>query len=246
MPSVTIGRVFRHVAGTTALVIALTSALAGCGDDGGTLSQAREYAREPGNQIAEQARTAMQDIDTVHVEGEVLDPSGTKISIDLDVSAKGTCLGTVDIGDGEIALRAIGGSAWYQGDEAFWKSIAPGETEGERIAEQVGDKWVALDGELASLRAFCSIGSLTDQMVPEEAEAQAIGPAMVHRTPAVQLDITHGENESRTYVVASEPHRIVKWTQGSAGELRFSDFDKEFHVEEPGADVVFDLSELEK
>lgn len=246
MASATIGRVFRHVVPTTALVLALTSALAGCGDDGGTLSEAREYAREPGNQIAEQARTAMSDIDTVHVEGEVLDPKGTKIVIDLDVSGKGSCLGTVSIGDGEISLRATGGSAWYQGDEEFWKSIAPGESEGKRIAERVGDKWVALEGELASLRAFCSIDSLTGQMAPPEAEAQAVGPAMVQRTPTVQLDVTHGETESRTYVVASEPHRIVKWTQGSAGELRFSDFDKEFHVEEPAADEVFDLAKLEK
>ncbi|WP_141778875.1 hypothetical protein [Nocardioides albertanoniae] len=237
---------FRPVVPATALIIALTSALAGCGDDGGTLSQAREYAREPGNRIAEQARAAMHDIDAVHVEGEVLDPSGTKITIDLDVSAKGSCLGTVDIGDGQISLRAIGGSAWYQGDEDFWKSIAPGKSEGKEIADRVGDKWVALEGELASLRAFCSIDSLTAQMAPAEAEAEAIGPAMVYRTPTVQLDVTHGETQSRTYVVASEPHRIVKWTQGSAGELRFSDFDQEFHVEEPAAADVFDLAELEK
>ncbi|MGH3352075.1 MAG: hypothetical protein ACRDPS_15515 [Nocardioides sp.] len=237
---------FRHALPATALIIALTSALAGCGDDDGTLSQAREYAREPGNHIAEQARSAMHDIDTVHVEGEVLDPKGTKILIDLDVSAKDTCVGTVGIGDGEISLRSIGGSAWYQGDEAFWKSIAPAKGEGERIAKRVGEKWVALDGELASLRAFCSIDSLTAQMVPPEAEAQAIGPAMADGSPTVRLDVTHGETESRTYVLASEPHRILKWTQGSSGELRFSDFDKEFHVEEPPADEVFDLAELEE
>lgn len=231
---------------TTVLIVALTSALAGCGGEEGSLSQARDYAKEPGNQIAEDARTAMHDIDTVHVEGDVLDSQGTKITVDLDVSAEGACVGTVSIGEGEISLRAISDSAWYQGDEAFWKSIAPAKGAGQRIAKRVGDKWVKLEGELASLRAFCSIDSLTAQMVPPEAEAETIGPAMAAEGPAVRLDVTHGETESRTYVLASEPHRIVKWTQGSSGELTFSDFDKEFHVEEPPADEVFDLAELEK
>ena len=231
---------------TTALIVALTSALAGCGDEEGSLSQAREYAKEPGNQIAEDARAAMHDIKTVHVEGDVLDSESTKITVDLDVSADDACVGKVSIGDGQISLRSIDGSAWYQGDEEFWKSIAPAKGEGERIAKRVGEKWVKLEGELASLRAFCSIDSLTDQMVPAEAEAQAIGPAMAADGPAVRLDVTHGETESRTYVLASEPHRIVKWTQGSSGELTFSDFDKEFQVEEPPADEVFDLAELEK
>ncbi|MFI5622479.1 hypothetical protein ACIA03_03345 [Nocardioides sp. NPDC051685] len=237
---------FRHAVLKTALILALTSALAGCGDTEGSLSQARDYAKEPGNQIAEDARTAMHDIDTVHVEGDVLDSEGTKITIDLDVSAEDACVGRVSIGDGRISLRSIAGSAWYQGDEEFWKSIAPDKGEGERIAKRVGDKWVKLEGELASLRAFCSIDSLTAQMVPAEAEAQAIGPAMAAEGPAVRLDVTYGETESRTYVLASKPHRIVKWTQGSSGELTFSDFDKEFQVEEPAADEVFDLAELEK
>lgn len=231
---------------TTALTVALTSALAGCGDEEGSLSRAREYAKEPGNQIAEDARTAMHDIKTVHVEGDVLDSESTKITVDLDVSAGDACVGKVSIGDGQISLRSIDGSAWYQGDEEFWKSIASAKGEGERIAKRVGEKWVKLEGELASLRAFCSIDSLTAQMVPPEAEAQAIGPAMAAEGPAVRLDVTHGETESRTYVRASEPHRIVKWTQGSSGELTFSDFDKEFQVEEPAADEVFDLAELEE
>ncbi|MBC7278764.1 hypothetical protein [Nocardioides sp.] len=236
----------RHAVLTTALTVALTSALAGCGEEEGTLSQARDYANEPGNQIAEHARTAMHDLDTVHVEGDVLDSEGTKITVDLDVSAEDTCVGKVSIGEGEISLRAIAGSAWYQGDEEFWKSIAPAKGEGERIAKRVGDKWVKLEGELASLRAFCSIDSLTAQMVPAEAEAQTVGPAMAAEGPSVRLDVTHGDTESRTYVLASEPHRIVKWTQGSSGELTFSDFDEEFQVEEPAAGEVFDLAELEK
>ncbi|WP_328528506.1 hypothetical protein OG984_23020 [Nocardioides sp. NBC_00368] len=237
---------FRQAVLTTALIVALTSALAGCGEGEGTLSQARDYAKEPGNQIAEDARAAMHDIRTVHVEGDVLDPEGTKITVDLDVSAEDSCVGKVSIGDGEISLRSIAGSAWYQGDVEFWKAIAPAKGEGERIAKRVGKKWVKLEGEMASLRAFCSIDSLTAQMVPAEAEAQAIGPAMAADGPAVRLDVTHGETESRTYVLASEPHRIVKWTQGSSGELTFSDFDKEFQVEEPAPREVFDLAELEK
>ncbi|MEI7055019.1 hypothetical protein WBG06_04315 [Nocardioides sp. CCNWLW239] len=237
----------RHAVPTTVLIVALTSALAGCGgEEEGSLSQARDYAKESGNQIAEDARTAMHAIDTVHVEGDVLDSEGTKITVDLDVSADDTCAGKVGIGDGEISLRSIDGVAWYQGDKEFWRSVAPAKGAGDRIAKRVGEKWVKLEGELASLRAFCSIDSLTAQMVPPEAEAEAVGPTMSADGPAVRLDVTHGETESRTFVLAAEPHRIVKWTQDGSGELVFSDFDKEFEVVEPAADEVFDLAELEK
>lgn len=231
---------------TTTFIAALTCALVGCGEEEGRLSQAREYAKQPGNQIAEDAREAMHDIDTVHVEGDVLDSEGTKITVDLDVSADDTCAGKVGIGDGEISLRSIDGSAWYQGDNEFWRSVAPAKGAGDRIAKRVGDKWVRLEGELASLRAFCSIDSLTAQMVPAEAEAEALGPAMAAEGPSVRLNVTHGGTESRTSVLASDPHRIVKWTQDGSGELTFSDFDKEFEVVEPAADEVFDLAELEK
>lgn len=217
--------------------------LSGCGDDNGSLSQAQDYAKSPGADIADQARAAMKDLETAHLKGNVLDPDGTRVLLDLDVSSKGSCKGTIGVGDGTIELRAIGGSAWYRADEAFWSSIAPGD--GKRIAKKVGDRWVKLGGQLASLRSFCSITSLTGQMLPESAKIRSAGPAMVQTVPTVRLDVTRGDDSSRAYVIGAEPHRIARFTQGATGELDFSGFDKRFDVVAPQKSQVYDLKKLE-
>ena len=112
----------------------------------------------------------------------------------------------VSIGDGEISLRATGGSAWYQGDEEFWKSIAPGESEGKRIAERVGDKWVALEGELASLRAFCDSDGIDSE--PEDLTTELFRR---YETWLLALPLAtprHGRAERHTCAVAAgQGHR---------------------------------------
>lgn len=228
---------------TLGLTLALTG-VAGCGDDNGSLSQARDYAKTSGGTIADEARAAMKDLKSVHIDGNVLEPDGTRVLLDLDVSGQSSCKGTIHVGDGKIELRAIGSGAWYRADETFWTSIDAGD--GKRIARKVGKRWVKLSGELGTLRTFCSIDSLTAQMLPAQATIKSSGPAMVDAVPTVRMEITRGQDSSRAYVVGAAPHRIAWFTQGQTGELKFKDFNKSFDVTAPAAGQVFDLKKLEK
>lgn len=233
----------RHVLTATAVVIALLSA-AGCGDGNGSLSQARDYAESPGSTIAKQAREAMAGLKAVHIDGDVLEPDGTRVLLNLDTTHQGSCKGTISVGDGKIDLRAVGSSAWIRADQTFWDSIAPGQ--GKRFAKKIGTRWVALSGQLSTLRSFCNIDSLTNRLLPESATIKSLGPAMVSAVPTVRLEVTHGEDSGGAFVVAADPHRIARLTQGDTGQLDFSDFDEEFAVVAPTSGQIFDLKGLEK
>jgi hypothetical protein len=227
-----------------ALLAVVTVGLAGCGDDvgGGSLSQAQDYAKHSGSAIAADARKAMRSLDTMHVAGE-LSQDGNTVSVDLSVSGTGECSGTIGVGAGSIELRSVGGRAWYRADEAFWRVEAPDQA--AEIARKVHGRWVPLAGQLASLRSFCSIDTLTDQMLSSSATIEAAGAAMVGTRPVVRLAVEEGGTTTTAYVDAAEPHHVLRMTRGKQGDLAFSDFDEKFTVDAPDPKDVFKLKKLD-
>lgn len=225
----------------TAVVI-LALALAGCGGDDGPLTRARDYAKGSGSAIASDARKAMQGLDAMHVAGQV-SQGGNTVSVDLSVSGKGECSGTIGVGAGSIELRSVGGRAWYRADAAFWKVEAPDQA--AEIARKVNGRWVPLAGELASLRTFCSIDAITEQMLSTQATVHTGGAVMVGSTPTVRLLVDRAGTSTSAYVLSATPHYVVRMTRGTHDELTFSDFDKAFTVKAPDPKDVFDLNNLE-
>lgn len=217
-------------------------ALVGCGGDVGPLSRALDYAKGSGTSIAADARSAMRGLDDMHVAGQV-SQGGNTVSVDLAVSGKGECSGTIGVGDGSIELRSVGGRAWYRADAAFWKVEAPDQA--AEIAKKVNGRWVPLAGQLASLRTFCSIDAITDQMLNKQASIKTGGAVMVGNTPTVRLLVQQRSTSTSAYVLASKPHYVVRMTRGGDGELTFSAFDKSFTVKAPDPKDVFDLQDLE-
>ena len=216
--------------------------LAGCGDSSdGSLTQARDYAAHPAASIATDARTAMRSLGSMHVAGQI-SQGGNTVSVDLSVSDQGECTGTIGVDAGSIELRRIGGHAWYKADDAFWRVEAPGQA--AEIASKVNGRWVPLTGELASLQAFCSIDSITDQMLSSSASVKTGGAAMVGARPTVLLTATHGGNTTTAYVVAAKPHYVLRMTRGTQGELTFSDFGEKVTVTAPDPRDVVDLKDL--
>lgn len=235
-----------------ALVVGLLTAAgllltaAGCGGSDDTIEHAKDYAKSDGADIAKDARKAMSGLTTMHVAGTIKQGSDT-IALDLSVSRSGSCTGTIGVGDGSIELRSVGGKAWYKADLGFWKAEVGAEA--ASVAKAVGDRWVVLSGDLASLRSFCRIDSLTDQMLDTKASVRSEGAAMVGTTPTVRLSLTQGSLASAAYVQAAEPHYILRITRGTgdkAGQVDFSAFDDKFDVEAPAPKDVFDPATVSK
>ena len=237
-------RVSRTLAGS--LVVGLLLIASGCGGGGDTIEQARDYAKKDGADIAKEARSAMSGLQTMHVAGTIVQ-GGDTIALDLSVSKSGACTGTIGVGDGSIELRSTGGQAWYKADLAFWKAEVGSEA--EKVAKAVGDRWVVLSGDLASLRSFCRIDSLTGQMLDAKASIQSQGAAMVGSTPTARISVTQPGVESAAYVKASDPHYVLRIVRGAAGksgkaddkagQVDFTGFDQKFTVVAPDPQDVF-------
>ncbi|MEX0426045.1 hypothetical protein AB3X52_00315 [Nocardioides sp. DS6] len=241
-------RVSRTLAGCL-VVTGLLLATSGCGGDDDSIGHAKDYAKTDGADIAKDARAAMGRLRTMHVAGTITQ-GGETIALDLSVSQDGSCAGTIGVGDGSIELRSAGGRAWYKADLAFWKAEVGSEA--AEVAKAVGDRWVVLSGDLASLRSFCRIDSLTSQMLGAKASYESQGAAMVGTTPTARISIEQsstGQNStgqsdlhSTAYVKASDPHyvlRIVRGTGKAAGQVDFSAFDQKFTVEVPATKDIF-------
>lgn len=232
--------VARLAAAAVLVGVALVSA--GCGSDDGTLSQAQVYAKKSAGTIAADARKAMRGLEFMHVAGQVRH-GGTTISVDVSVSGKGECTGTIGLGAGSIELRSTGDRAWYNADAAFWRVEAPRQA--TQITRKVNGRWVPLAGRLASLRTFCSIDALTRGMLNSAATTSSSGATMVGARPTVRLLVKRGGANTTAYVLASQPHYVLRMTRGKQGDLTFSDFDEPFSVAAPDPKDVFDLGRLQ-
>jgi len=236
----------RTLIGTLAGVVGLALAVSGCGAGDDTIAHAKDYAKSDGSQIAADARTAMAGLKTMHVAGTIRQ-GNQSIALDLSVSRDGSCLGTIGVGKGSIQLRSVGGKAWYKADLGFWKAEVGAEA--QSVAKAIGGRWVVLSGDLASLRSFCRIDSLTSQMLSPKASIDTQGAAMVGATPTVRIAISGAGVPTAAYVKASDPHYVLRIVRGSgdkAGQVDFSSFDAAFTVKAPAADDVVDPASIAK
>ncbi len=226
-------------------VIAALVLTAGCGgkdDDGGD----SDFAKQSGDKIAAQAKADMKDLDEVRFSGEITS-EGDTITLDLQASSAGDCVGSIGLGGGSADILAKDGTNWFKPDEAFWRANA-GDT-ADAIITAVGDKWV-LDTD-SNFAQFCDLDAFFDNLFKNDADSsgyKTTGTDELDGDKVVKVEQTDDKGSSVGYVLVEDDHYLVKLerTEGDEpGHLDFSDFDKEFDVTAPGDDEVIDLSTLQ-
>ena len=224
---------------TTAITTAIAAALTGCGDDDGGDSSA--FAEESATDIVEAAKTAMGELESVHLEGEIT-TDGSTITMDLSPSTSGNCEGSVSIDGGGLEVLQVDGDSWFKADAAFWQQQAPDQA--DQIIAAVGDKWV-IDAE-GQFTSFCDLQSFLDEIIEDDDDSDTFekdGTDEVDGEEAVKIT----GDDSTAYIATDEPHYILK-LEGSGeedeGAMTFSAFDEEIDVEAPAEDDTIDLAQL--
>ena len=223
-----------------AVGIAVAAAMTGCGgdDDGGGDS---DFADEKPADIVEAATTAMGELDSLRISGEMAseDQSGT---IDIQLSNDGDCTGSLSFDQsGTIEILGVDGDRWFKGDEEFWSSTGIPDT------SVVLDKWVSdAQGDFAE---FCTVEDFVGGLFEDESdeEYETKGTETVDGDEAVVIEQDDAEDGVSTgYVLVDEPHYMVKIEKegDEGGSVAFTDFNEEFEVTAPSDDEVVDLSQL--
>ncbi|WP_121257204.1 hypothetical protein [Nocardioides ferulae] len=227
--------------------IGTAALLAGCGSDDGDSAEGDDgFADRPADEIVETAKSAMQDLSSVHVAGEV-STDGTVIGMDIRLSDEGECSGTMDVGaEGVVEVVSTGGESWFRADEAFWT------TAGIPADQQalVLDKWVVdSEGDFAE---FCDLDELIGDLFDNDDEsAEKFTVKGTEELDGEEVVVIEQDDEeegvSTGYVQAGGEHYMVKIekTEGEdTGSVTFTEFGEDVEVEAPAEDEVVDLNTL--
>jgi hypothetical protein len=228
-------RIGLAVAGISALAV-----LTACGGS--------DFADESADTIVKASKDDMGDLKAVKVSGD-LTTDGQAISIDLQVNSDGDCTGSLGIGDGSAELLGVGGSTWMRPDESFWRSSAGDNA--DQVIGIVGDKWVVVPDDQDSIKQFCDVDDLLDQLLKDESDDSTYsknGTDTVDGDDVVKIDNEDPQDGTSTgYVLVDDPHYLVKIekTDGKdTGTVTFSAFDEDFDVTAPADNEVIDLDNL--
>lgn len=208
-----------------------------------------DFADESADTIVKASKDDMGDLKAVKVSGSIT-TSGQAISIDLQANSDGDCTGSLGIGDGKAELLGVKGDTWMKPDEAFWRSFA-GDSADQVIAI-VGDKWVVVPDDQDSIKQFCDVDQLLDQLLADDSSDDATftknGTDSVDGDDVVKVDReSDKDGKSTGYVLVDDPHYLVKVEKTSGddtGSISFSSFNDEFDVTAPADGDVIDLSNL--
>lgn len=228
------------VLATSTVCLAALSACGSATDDGAASGKpsstpSTSYATTAPKTIVADATAAMAQISTMHVTGTVTD-EGATYDVDLVVTGKRECSGTLSVGGATVKVRAIGGKSWFNGDKAFWTSqgadAAMTATAGKWVDSTDFNMFAAMCKPAYYLKAVDD-GAMTG--------LRTTGTSTVDGTDTVTLSGANGAGTFTAEVATDEPHRLLEVTAKPGGTLAFGDFDKPFTATAPGADEVVQI-----
>ena len=245
--------------------------LAGCGSsssDTAASTAASDAAAQPPNgveklpakEILTKSQAAAKAASSVTVTGTIAE-GGEETSFDLVLGADAS-EGTFTTNGAELSIVIVDGKSYFKAPGDGWATLlgsagAEGRAAGEKIASQVGDKWLLLPADPESLddaggllgTVLATFGELfqkdgfLEAMLTPDGGATVKGTGDANGTPVVFLEGATGEGTLAIQTVG-EPYPVQIKGDGaeSAGEITFSDWNAPVSVTAP-TDVV-DISQL--
>jgi len=200
---------------------------AGTGSSTAPSDPAAAYAAEPMSQIQKDAETAWDQMTSVHFSGSAK-VAGKLAQMELSMSRKGACTGTMTIGGGHVKILSNGTHAYLNGDAGFYRAVIGAAADGSGI-DAVAGKWVT-GFPMAMAKQMCPAGQmfgLADKgSINDEGTATPGTP--VGGVPTV--DVSDGRMQ--VVVAATAPHYILSVTEG-AQHFTFSAFNRPVTVTPP-------------
>jgi hypothetical protein len=220
----------------SALIVASTFALVGCGgSDGGSDEGVADLSTT--KQLAAAKKQLAQE-DFVTIEGKGTDKeAGTELEVDLSFAGK-TASGSIHFSGLELELLKTNGKAYFKADKKFFESSgAPAQ-----VMEQIGDKWVVIDANdqtFAEMASFVDKKSFTGELLKPDGKVTKGKDKKVNGVDCVALKSSDGT----LYLDKKNGRPISIVSSKGEGTLDFS-YDKVDAAEAPSSDEVVDLATL--
>jgi len=247
------------------------AALAGCGSsssDTAASTAASDAAAQPPNdveklpakEILTKSQAAAKAASSVTATGTITE-GGEETSFDLVLGADAS-EGTFTTNGAELSIVVVDGKSYFRAPGDGWATLlgsggAEGRAAGEKIASQVGDKWLLLPADpeslddaggllgtvLATFGALFQKDGFLEATLAPDGGATVTGTGDANGTPVVFLEDATGEGTLAIQTVG-EPYPVQVKGDGaeSAGEISFTNWNAPVNVTAP-TDVL-DIGQL--
>ncbi|MPY54564.1 hypothetical protein [Streptomyces acidicola] len=246
------------------IAAAATATLTGClpGTDkadsqstAGSQSKADSKPKEPfaglaGGEIAERAMEATRSASSLRLTGEMQDDqSDGTIQMDIALSKKGECAGTMSLdSEGKLELIKTGDTLYMKYDEDFLRAQGTEETDSEAEVDAVVDmlagKWTKMSttgSDADDLTDLCDLDSALSEFENIDSNAERGETTTVDGTPAIVLNEREGKDRSTVYVATEGKPYLLRAVSKSAkdpGDITLSDYNKPVPAEAPKGKVL--------
>ena len=215
-----------------AVLLTASLGLAACG--GGDDDSVADLSA---TKILAKTNTAVADAEDITVKGEGAS-NGTTLKIELGFAEKDTT-GTIDFNGAELTVLGVDGKTYLKSTPEVYQSFG---TNGAKIAEAIGDKWIIIKADDANLGSFAQFGSKSaffkDLLDPD---------SKLTKTKTKKIDgvETIGlKSSSGTLYVATDGGRPIQLVGGSGGQELNFDYDDVKIPAAPTSDETIDLNSL--
>lgn len=215
----------RRTAVAGGLIVVAVGAAA-CGGGG---SSGNGVASKSPSQALSQVRDASLKASSVHYQGTLTEQS-MKLHVDMDAGAQGG-QGTVGIGSGTAAIRALKRNLYFKGDTKFYELVAHAPSAATSL---LAGKWLKVP---ASNSSFSGISKLTDvhellsSALTPHGSLSKTGTTTVNGTKVVGLK--DNSDGSVLYVSTTGKPYPVELKKPKQGSISFSKWNQPVHVTAP-------------
>lgn len=220
----------RIAAAVVAATVSVT--LSGCGG-----SDKADISDLSANKILAKTKKAALAADSVSIEGEGTD-DGTTIEVDLAFAGDDGS-GSIEVDGTEIELLGVGGKAYFKAGADLFSQLG---TDGAAAAAAIGDRWILIDESdpnFADFGSFVSRDGFFESLLDPEGKLSKGKKKTIDGVETIGL-----VSEDGTLYVAVEDGLPISLEKGKEGGSLSFDYDDVDAPDAPGAEEIFDLSQL--
>jgi hypothetical protein len=230
----------------TLLAAGLASVLVACApDEAEEKAPTSDFGQQTVAQIRRTAITDMTGVQSLRIRGTV--PARDQ-ELDVRLTADGSCIGTMDQGEGHAEMVETPESSFVRADPAFWHAqteSAAERTKVDQMLAKVGGGWIRSPRRAGYFNPVCDFSTMLPLLTSGDSKKARKGDEReIDGELAISLVSSEDGITSTSWITTDAPHRVIKLTQTGgedAATYVISDYDEPVTITTPSPAEVYDL-----
>jgi hypothetical protein len=209
------------------------------------------FADLSGSDVVNKAMKTTRAVSSLRIKADTTDPEDGRVTLDMALTTKGDCTGTVTLDAGSALLTKVGPTLYMKFDEKLVRAQSGGDSKAsqEAAVDLLAGHWVktsATSSDAKDFSSFCDLDSLLSHFKTTDSAARKGPLSTVDGTRTITLTEARGKDKDTMYVATEgQPYIVRIVAVGSdPGSVTFSDFDQPVDAKAPTGRHVLDLDKL--